>query len=70
MKHFVACNFSTISYSTLSSQPDQLVIEGLVNKMEARISRLNRLWENRHTRLEQSKQVIEFEQEVPKVIVT
>ena len=54
----------------MSSQPDQLVIEGLVNKMEARISRLNRLWENRHTRLEQSKQVIEFEQEVPKVTVT
>lgn len=70
MKHLVIFNSNMICCSALSSQPDQLVIEGLVNKMEARISRLNRLWENRHTRLEQSKQVIEFEQEVPKVIVT
>lgn len=39
----------------------------MISKMNARISRLNRLWDSRHTRLEQSKQIIEFEGEVPKV---
>ena len=62
-------NLHLVSSSSMtSSQPDQLVVEDLVNKMNAKVSRLNRLWDSRHMRLEQSKQIIEFEEEVPKVL--
>lgn len=43
------------------------MIDDLISKMDIRVNRLNRLWDTRLTRLEQSKQVIEFESEVPEV---
>lgn len=46
---------------------NQSVLDDLMGKMDVRVSRLNRLWDTRLMRLEQSKQVIEFETEVPKV---
>ena len=36
--------------------------------MDSKVNKVIRLWTTRNTRLEQSKQVIKFEGEVPKVV--
>ena len=59
--------FPSCSLYSPQSLTDQQVIEEHIQQMDQRVSHLNRLWNSRNTRLEQSKQVIEFEEEVPKV---
>lgn len=41
----------------------------MVHKMETQVSRLNRLCDTRLLKLDQSKEVIEFETEIPKVML-
>lgn len=41
----------------------------MVHKMETQVSRLNHLCDTRLLKLDQSKEVIEFETEIPKVML-
>jgi thioesterase domain-containing protein len=54
--------------TNVSRDSDQQIINDLIGKIDGRMNKLKRLWDTRHTRLELSKQVIEFEEEVPRVL--
>lgn len=50
-----------------SAVSSQQILEGLVKDMDMKVAKALRTWDTRHTRLEQCKQVLLFEEEVPKV---
>uniref|UniRef100_A0A1X7TP97 Uncharacterized protein n=1 Tax=Amphimedon queenslandica TaxID=400682 RepID=A0A1X7TP97_AMPQE len=54
--------------SVWSHQFNRAIFDGIVHKIGTRLSRLNRLCESRLLRLDQSKDVIQFEAEVPKML--
>lgn len=56
------------SSSLSASQAGQQVIEELIREMYSKVNKVIRFWTTRNTRLEQSKQVIKFEGEVPKIL--
>ncbi len=60
-------NYNGIFIHSPSAATGQLILEGLLKDMDTKVSRAIRMWETRNVRLDQCKQVILFEEQVPEV---
>lgn len=47
--------------------PNHAIIDGLIDKMSSSVSKLSDQWRRRSKQLEQSKKIVEFEEQIPEV---